>query len=136
MKIESYVGVDSIKLGIKITDVRKIMNEKPDTSFNKAKMCTDGYLKNSFQVFYKEPGVCEAIETYLPTEISFKDKKLLGEPFNKIRQWFEQEDKNIDIDDAGLTSYKLGIGLYAPAHMENPDCPIESVIVFEKGYYN
>jgi hypothetical protein len=136
MKIDSYVGVDSIKLGMKIADVRKIMDEDPDTSFNKAEMCTDGYLKNSFQVFYKEPGICEAIEAYTPTDITFKDKKLLSEPFNKIRQWLEQEDDAIDIDNAGLTSYKLGIGLYAPAHMENPDCPIESVIVFEKGYYD
>lgn len=136
MKIESYIGVDSIKLGMKIADVRQIMGEEPDTSFNKAEMCTDGYLKNSFQVFYKEPGICEAIEIYSPIDITFKDKKLLGKPFNKIHKWLEQYDENIDVDDSGLTSYKLGIGLYAPAHIENSSYPIESVIVFEKGYYD
>ncbi len=136
MKIESYVGIDSIKLGMEISDIRQIMKEEPDTSFNKAEMCTDGFFKNSFQVFYKEPGICEAIEVYSPTDVTFEDKKLLGEPFNKVHQWIEGHDKNIEIDEAGLTSYKLGIGLYAPAHMEKSDCPIESVIIFEKGYYD
>jgi len=47
-----------------------------------------------------------------------------------------EHDSDIEQTDDSLTSYKLGIGVYAPDADENPNLPPESVIAFEKGYYD
>jgi hypothetical protein len=39
------------------------------------------------------------------------------------------------LDETGFTSNEFGFGVYAPFAVEEPDDPIESVIVFERGYY-
>jgi hypothetical protein len=56
--------------------------------------------------------------------------------FRELLKIFKKLDKNIELGDSGSTSYKYGIGLYVPS-MEDEDInsPPESVIIFEKGYY-
>lgn len=47
-----------------------------------------------------------------------------------------EHDSDIEETDDGLTSYKLGIGIYAPDVDEKPSLTPESVIAFAKDYYD
>lgn len=89
--------------------------------------------------FQEEDGVCEAIEFCEPTKAVFNERPLNGIPFIEAKKWLQNFDNELDEEvGVGVTSYKLGFGLYAPAYDEDeePDAPVEAVIVFSKGYYD
>jgi hypothetical protein len=44
-------------------------------------------------------------------------------------------DPGLEEDGSGLTSDRLGVGLYAPMAAGDPRRPAEGVIVFERDYY-
>lgn len=60
----------------------------------------------------------------------------------KIKTYSEALDyvKTYDVDLHceldGFTSYKYGFGVYAPVAFMEPEEPVQSVIVFERGYYD
>lgn len=138
MEFEFYpkMGVGSLKLGMKMDDVRKAM-DLPFKSISKSDtgVPTDSFLENSVQVFYKQPGICEAIEIYAPLRILLNGVNLLGEPYDKVKSFLAGLDGQLEEDNAGLTSRALGVGIYAPRHSKSPNSPTESVIAFEDGYY-
>ncbi|MEC0264531.1 hypothetical protein [Paenibacillus anseongense] len=59
---------------------------------------------------------------------------LNGIRFIEAKQWLKQFDNSLEEDVVGVTSYKLGIGLYAPDYDEDeePEALVEAVIVFKK----
>lgn len=87
-------------------------------------------------VYYKEGEVCEAVEASSPSLPTFQNEPLLGRPFQELRDRFVSMDADAEVDESGLTSYRLGIGLYAPSAAEDADEPAEAVIAFERGYYD
>jgi hypothetical protein len=50
----------------------------------------------------------------------------------QIAEW----DDKLEKTNTGFTSYKFGVGAYAPNKDDSPNEMIESVIVFRKGYYD
>jgi hypothetical protein len=138
VEIISHVGVGSIQFGMTRDQIREIIGGEA-LSYLKApsysEMLTDAFEENSIQVFYKKPGICEAVEFYKPQNPTLMGQSFIGVPFSQARSWFEEHDSNLELEVSGLTSYKLGVGLYAPGYMENISEPVESLIVFEKGYY-
>ena len=44
-------------------------------------------------------------------------------------------DPGVSLNNDGLTSYALGIGLYVPNCLRERMARIESVIAFRRGYY-
>jgi hypothetical protein len=101
-----------------------------------APMPTDAFDQVGIHVFYKATGHCEAIELFPPADPIFQGKSMIGQPFSAIRDWFQSLDSDLELDETGLISKKLGIGLYAPFAEDAPEEPIESVIIFEEGYYD
>lgn len=121
-----------------IEQVRNFVPEPPK-SFLKgpdAEVPTDAFDDLGIHVHYKAPGNCEAVEFALAADPLFEGRHLIDRPFNDILTWFKSLDVSTEVDDTGLTAFNLGIGLYAPKLTENPNAPIEGVIVFEKGYYS
>jgi hypothetical protein len=109
------------------------------TSFKKtpvAELPTDAFDSLGIHVYYKQPGVCEAVEMASPAEPIFQDEPLFNRPFAELRRWFKKIDPQIEVDESGLTSYKFGIALYAPSSADEPQLPVEGVLVFAKGYYD
>ena len=138
LDIHPYVGVGPLKFGMSVTDIRNAMNA-PVKSFKKSpssEMDVDDFSDLGIHVHYRSPGICEAIELAKPAAPIFQWRDLLNQPFSKLREWFDGMDENLEVDEAGLTSYKFGIGLYAPFAEDEPDGQAESVIVFERGYYD
>ena len=125
-------------LGMSLQEVRDILGDKVSI-FKRTSQCempSDHYEDLGIFVYYKKPGICDAIELCEPASPIFRGELLLGRPFSELREWFEKIDENVVIDGAGLLSYRFGVGLYAPGALKSPDDPVEGVIVFEKGYYD
>jgi len=137
MKFEviAYVGAGCITLGMTRDTIRKCFDDKyiefKKTPFSE--MLTDDF--GLCHVYYKKQGTCEAVEFFGDAEVIFNGKPIIGKSYSEIKNMFERIDELLDFNDAGFTSLKYGIGIFAPFALDEPDEPVESVIIFEKGYY-
>ncbi|MBB6624506.1 hypothetical protein [Clostridium gasigenes] len=136
LEISSYVGAGYLKLGKTRNYIRKCFDNKfkefKKTPISETSTDDFGYC----HVYYTKEDKCEAIEFFEIAKITFNGKSLMGEPYNNIKKFFEVIDNTIDFDDNGFTSIKYGIGVYAPFAEDEPKEPVESIIIFEKGYYD
>ena len=130
-------GVGSLRFGMTTDDVRKVM-DLPVESIPKSDtgIPTDSFLEDAVHVFYRQPGVCEAVEMYSPSRVLLQGVNLLDEPYDTVKSFLTGLDAQLEEDNAGLTSKALGIGVYSPSHVQRPNSRTESVIVFEDGYYD
>ncbi|HYP52823.1 MAG TPA: hypothetical protein VEQ42_04750 [Pyrinomonadaceae bacterium] len=136
-EIRPHEGVGPVRFGMTREEVRAAL-ALPVESFRKSpadEMLTDAFDAAGLHVYYKKPGLCEAVEMAAPAEPVLEGRELLGRPFGESRRWFESQDESAEADESGLTSFGYGVGLYAPEAESNPAAPPEGVIVFEKGYY-
>ncbi|MCM3666381.1 hypothetical protein M3204_18335 [Mesobacillus subterraneus] len=135
-KIIPYEGAGKIRFGMSEKEVEAALGIKPEKfkKFEDDEFETDHY--KWCQVFYKQPGVCEAIEFFLPATVTFQGTTLLGKPYEKVKEIIEKYDNSLEYDETGFTSIKFGFGVYSPYAESEPSEPIEGVIVFEENYYN
>jgi hypothetical protein len=134
--IESYIGVGKILLGMTSQQIEDILSEKP-RKFKKFR--DDEFETDAFDmcyVYYKSPGICEAIEFFKPVIVTFSGINLMEKSYADVKNLFLSMDEDTECEDSGLTSYKYGIGIYAPFATDEPSEPAEGVIIFEKGYYD
>ncbi len=128
-EIAPYTGAGKIKLGMNKEEIKKVMEEVPrETSKAADKVLTDVF--SCCFVYYNNSGISEAVEFFEPSMPTFQGIELMIESFENVKQKLIFLDHNLEIDDTGCTSYKYGFGLYAPFEV------VESVIIFEKGYYD
>lgn len=134
--IKPYVGAGKILLGMTSQQIHAVLQIKPDKfkKFEDDEFDTDDF--KWCQVYYKKPGVCEAIEFFENANVIINNKTILGKKYSEIKAIFERMDDSLEFDAIGLTSLKYGVGVYAPFAEDEPDEPVESVIVFERGYYD
>ena len=120
-----------------IDEVRKAINQKPKPFLKgpDSTIPTDAFDELGIHIYYKAPGICEAVEMALAADPTFEGRRFIERPFNQVLSWLQTMDDSIKTDDTGLTSFKFGIGIYAPNAIEQPDASVEGVIVFEKDYY-
>ncbi|QAA31082.1 hypothetical protein [Clostridium manihotivorum] len=133
--IKPYDSIGMISLGMSRESVREIFDNK-FREFRKnqfSENTTDDFMY--CHVYYDTNNICEAVELFEPAEVSFNEFEILGVSYNLVEEFFRKLDNSIDINDAGFTSYKYGIGIFAPYAIDEPEEPVESVIVFKQGYY-
>lgn len=97
---------------------------------------SDAFDDAGVHAHYETTAQCEAIELFPPAEPTFRGRSLLGQPYREVREWALRLDPLLQEDGASFHSEVLGFGVYAPAAKKNPDGPVESVIVFRRGYYD
>jgi len=135
-----YQSAGPISIGMTKEEVRNVMSEKPNDYHNIRGAYTDCFEESNIFVYYTNAdGICEAIEFCEPTIAMFNGKPINGVKFIEAMKWLERFDSETIYEKyVGLTSYKLGIGIYAPKYdeVENSDENVEAVIVFKKGYYD
>ena len=134
--IVPYIGAGKILLGMTSDQISEVLSAKSE-KFKKYE--DDEFDTDAFKwchIYYKSPGVCEAIEFFEPAKVLFMEHSLIGKPFKDVKKLFLKYDKELELDETGLTSYKYGVSIYAPFAKERPSDPIEGVLVFEKGYYD
>jgi hypothetical protein len=138
LEIQSYRGISELFFGMTPDQVRATLGDNFQ-SYQKtptSEMPTDAFDPLGIHVFYKAPGHCEAIELFAPAEPMLQGIPLIGQPFSVARDRIQALDSDVEVDESGLISQKLGIGLYAPFAADASEEPVESVIVFERGYYD
>ncbi|MDW0117952.1 hypothetical protein QTL97_13490 [Sporosarcina thermotolerans] len=138
--IKSYDSVGPIKLGMTKEEIRSLMPEKPWDSHDFRGPYTDYFIASGLFAYYTgEYGVCEAVEFTEPTIAIFENRRINGVPYIEALNWLKKFDDELKVERfLGATSYKFGIGLYAPNYDEEqePDVHVEAVIVFRRGYYD
>jgi hypothetical protein len=136
--ISPYIGMGDIKLGMDRAQIRNILNSSVESFVRNeyAEMPEDSFPDLGIFIEYKQPGVCDSIQVVKPLNPIWRGKQLLNTPFRELAAWFLEIDSERELDGTGFTSYKYGIGAYAPNHEEEPDCLAESIIVFSRGYYD
>lgn len=78
---------------------------------------------------------CEAVELASPARPALEGTVLVGIPLQDAKKIIEVFDPQCEIDETGLLSFRLGVGLYVPEMDEHGNGIVESVIVFRDGYY-
>jgi hypothetical protein len=136
-EIRPLQGVNSIRFGMPVEEVRREVGGN-FKSFNKTPSSTfpcDYFL--DFEVFgyYKRPGILEALEFAEPANPLLQGRRLMGITASDAKKILGSFDQSLEIDSDGIISHTLGVGVYAPGWDEDPDQVVESVIVFEEGYY-
>jgi hypothetical protein len=136
--INPYIGIGDLKLGMTQAQIRNTLNSE-FRSFVRNKyseMPEDHFPVLGIFIEYKQPGICTSIQVFEPLNPIWRGKQLLSTIFSELSQWFLEIDPERELDDTGFTSFKYGIGVYAPNCEEEPNCLPESIIVFSKGYYD
>ncbi|WP_423681470.1 hypothetical protein [Undibacterium sp. WLHG33] len=135
--IKPLQGVDTLHFGMQVEEVRRVLGEN-FKSFkrtpNSAFPC-DYFADIQVFAYYKFPGVLEALEFAEPANPLFGGKRLIGVSADEVKKILEAVDQSLEVDSAGMIAHQLGVGVYAPGWDEDTAQKVESVIVFEEGYY-
>ena len=136
--ITPYVGLGLIQFGLTRENIIGVMKEEPTRFYKTPESLfqTDAFRDIGMHIYYRDNYVCCAIEVfkYGQVVISYKEQQLLGQPYGLIEEWIKKIDENLVKTDTGFLSLLLGISIYAPAALEEPEEPIDAILVFEKGY--
>jgi hypothetical protein len=137
MDIRPLMGVGPINFGMPVEQVRQALGLTafPFQKSEDLKFEVDAFDNDSIHVYYREPGVCEAVELFCPTVVTFQEHLILGQPFSDVVGFLQKVDPLLKISSSGLRSEQLGIAVTAPA-LKAPLEPIESVFLFEHGYFS
>lgn len=137
-KIFPYLGAGEIRFGMSYEEVRAILGEEfesfkrsPETVFP-----SDYYMKHGVFIYYTSAGKVEAIEFSSQANVTLEGNSLFDKSYAELESFFLLKDQEMEIEYDDFTSYKLGVGAYAPNKNEDQDLAVESIIVFEKGYYD
>jgi hypothetical protein len=136
-EIRSYSGVGPIIFGMTAEEVRLILGcaykEFKRTPISKT--ITDAFQPLGIFVCYTIDRKCNAIEMARPAQPFYAGHELLSDSFDKAFELIRGFDPEVSFREDGLTSFALGIGLYAPGCDKDRLLPVESVIAFQRGYY-
>lgn len=131
-------GLEKIRFGTPIYLVREYFGV-PYKTFKRtpaAAMPCDFFESRGIFAYYNASGLLEAFEFVKPARPHCLGVSLLEVSVGEITKTLLSNDPDLEQSDDGVTSYKFGIGIYAPDADENPNLPPESVIAFESGYYD
>src|SRR5579859_6377030 len=135
-EIRSYVGVGPIMFGMTAEEVRSTLGcaYKEFKRGPFAKTITDAFQPFGIFACYDIDGRCNAIEMARPAQPFYAGHELISGSFDKIFDLIHGFDPEVKTDESGLTSFALGIGLYAPGCGKDRLLPVEGVIAFQRGY--
>lgn len=133
--INPYKGFNDIEFGLSPREIEKKLKKRPRKVLkqNYDKYETDAY--DDLYIYYDEEGKCEAVEFNCGAKLIFNKAKIFEKSYQDIESFIGNMDPDIEIDEVGFTSYKFGIGVYAPYKSEI-NSKVESVIIFKRGYYD
>ncbi len=130
MEISPYLSVGLLKLNMNKKDVQKAINEEPIT-FVKGEEPAEHYVKSGILVYYNEDGeTSNAYEFLQNAHPTLNGINFLNMNYKTAKKVLENLDNNLFEDEDTIISFKYGLSLYIPNNK------VESLLVFEEGYYN
>jgi hypothetical protein len=79
--------------------------------------------------------VLEAVELFPPAEPEIHGLSLFAAPYSRVRDQLIAHDPALQVESDGLRSVELGLAMGDPSTGEDPNLVAESVLVFERGYW-
>lgn len=137
-EIIPFEGVGDIKFGMSRKQVRDTLKADYVTRKRTSKSVFPYDFFQSLGIFanYKIPEILEAVELILPCIPEFEGLKLLEISYKELKEFLLAKDSNLEVNLDGFISGAIGIGAYAPDADEDPDLPVEAILVFDKDYYD
>lgn len=140
MRIEilPMTGAGNIRFGMHPDDVRSILGN----NYESFKRTTESMFPCDFFkdlgvfVYYTAEAAVEAVEFVLPAAPLLDGINLLVIPYSEFRDRLLVVDPKLEVNENSITSYMLCVGAYCPDADEEPELPVESIIVFAKGYFD
>jgi hypothetical protein len=136
-EIKPLQGAGILRFGMDVVEVRSLLGGQWK-SFKKtpnASYPCDHFLDANVFAYYKESGILEALEFYDGASPLLNGTSLIGLKATDARNILEGFDKLLEFDSDSITSHSLGVGVYAPGWEDEEGGIVESVIIFEEGYY-
>ena len=136
--IEPFKQVGPFKLNVKRAENRKSYHKQPIEFYKTedSKTPWDAYDDIGLHVEYNESDICEAIDLNKKSNPVYNNIEILKISYSKLLDELKQYDEDIEEDNTGFISYKLGLGIYAPEKDDFPNKPAEGVIIFKEDYYD
>ncbi|MGS0468154.1 hypothetical protein ACU8V3_14205 [Cobetia marina] len=107
--ISSFEGVGAIEFGMKISDVRMLMGKNYKTfkrNVDDSFPCDYFEAKGLF-VYYKLPGVVDAIEIVLPALPELDSYSLLEAEFNEAVLFLQKYDNDLELEEGPVFLIRL-----------------------------
>ena len=130
-------GIEQVGFGADADSVRRAFGGEVESCVKNPSSVfpCDHFAHAGVFAYYRLPGVLEALEFSEPARPRFQGRELLGLPAGEVKRFLEAFDPHLEVDSAGFISHKLGIGVYADGWDKDASTIVESVIVFQEGYY-
>jgi hypothetical protein len=129
-------GAGAITFGMTREQVRRLLSdEAARVKATDSVVPADYFAQRGMIVHYTDDGLVEAVELGSLAEPEVFGEPIVGRPFDEVLTWLRSHDPRVEVDESGFTSFRFGIGAYAPHASKSASDPIEGVIVFRPGYY-
>jgi hypothetical protein len=138
LNIIPRLGVGTIVFGMTKSEVRSIVGT-PFKEFIRGAQegpKSDQFIESGIFAYYKSDEKLEAFEFCFPADVLLNGHRLVGVSLPQGRAILLSDGGDFREEAAGGTSFGLGVSLYTPYRKEDPNAPVESVLVFEDGYFD
>jgi len=135
-EIFPHEGVGLVRFGMSRTEVRGAIGLQAKQFLRADKEDTDYFAEAGLFVSFAESGKAQAIELAAPSQAMLGDRDLLGMSFSEAMTFLLRRDPQSTVETDSLISKAEGVGIWAPLAKDNPEAPVEGVIVFAPGYYD
>ena len=138
MDIKVGLGIGPLLFGMTIDETRQAMRvEHPETvekGMPGEPPCD--LFNEEIYAYYNKAGRLQAVECWAPVRPTLDGINLLGMSAKEAMTLLSSRDPSLTYERGGATARSLGVGLYIPHPGREAREPAETVIVFEKGYYD
>ena len=131
-------GVDQIEFGMTPQQTRsrmkgdfELFKRTPQVSFP-----SDYFPEEHAFFYYDVSGLLQAIEFAPPAQPTIGGLDLFGLTFGQAVTKLRLLDNSLEEDADGAIARRLGVSIWAPLAKDDRNAPVESVLVFRKGYYD
>jgi len=136
--IKPKSGIDLMHFGMDRDHVRRAFGGEFESFLRTedSEIPCDYFPHSGVFAYYKFPDVLEALEFAKPAEVYFEHANLVGAHVLNVKKLMDNFDQCLEMDSSGIISHELGIAIFAPGWDEDGLQVVESVFVFEDGYYS
>lgn len=132
--ISPYVGVGPLRFGMTRAEVRLSLSSTPREVQKSmtSPLKTDSFRDWNLHVSYRDDYICNAVELWRGANPVLHGCELMATRYTALLDEFRKLDTNLEIAVGTFISRQFGISVHSPDPAGTP----ESVLAFERGYYD
>jgi len=133
--IHPHQGINDAKLDMTKDEIRRSIGGE-FREYKKGNTEADQFMGKTIHAYYDPNGRCKAFEIYAPTKVFLLGVQVTGKPFGEILRWLSAITSDTETNSSGVRSLEFGVSMFAPYASSDPEEPIQSALVFRRGYWN